>query len=735
MDNIPRPDVNLHADEYGPGANVELLRSLHHGLNRIDFLDYPRQWHFTPEQLSTGTFSQDDSHLAAAVVQNWLFFGLLEEVFQVPVPEDDFTCASETGRRSLTTRVLHKYGGEWQERCQNMSEAEKSEARERLREVFHGCFRFFRLFLQGARNQYPENFDQYLNPLAVLVETLRHWTVSVIGLGGEPDPLPSTLCPEATTTLVNRGWCPFVIGKMLFPHHSPSLFTYATFFAKCPSTLGQDHTNCTRNGCTVTNVDVSTYKARHNSRYCKEQEGIPCTTLIPDLPTVKQLLQDGQIPVLSFSEDGGLKVLPHTHQAFIAISHVWSDGLGSTSESGLPECQVKFLKNAAIAASYYIDVEEGRSDASAFDIEKGCPNEGTPFWVDSLCVPAEHDVRKKAIILMAETYATAAAVVAIDSAMLQHSLATPVEEQLFTLYFSNWVRRLWTLQEALLSKKLFIHLDDGFIDVLSFLEMDNRVQIPAFFELYRWFQKLMSVPIARHRKENREFSLDDVILHLAHRTSSKPEDEILAIAGLFGLDVRKYVNLDPEERMIQFLMEHNNGLVRFDVLFLQGPKLLVEGFSWAPKTFLNRDLDVIYRGKYEGGWCVISDEGLVGKDYYCLLLKDRWTDQGPPSEYRIRKTDDGEILTIKFDHSIDPDEEENPEYDVLLLRKEVLQGQDDVAGAASLSLSEEREDGTKCLRLDMVGFVRVFNEVRDGASSQVPIANSAKRFEGVVIIS
>lgn len=735
MDHIPLPDVRNRRNDDDQNINVELLRSLHDGHERVLFLDYPQRWGFTHEQLITGAFPQEDSHRAAAVVQNWLSFGLLEEVFEVSIPETDFTSVRETGQRLLTTSKLHIYGGRWQEHWAGLDETLKKEAATRLKKAFYECSRFFRLFLQGTKSQYPEKFNNFLNPLAVLVETLRHWAIYVIGFGEHPDAMPSTLSSEATEELVSRGWCRHTIANTLFPHNSPSLFAYASLFDKCPSTLGEDHSNCEWNKCAIASVDISTYKTKHNSRYCTEAKGIRCAILIPDINTIKCLLEDDKVPVITFTEDHELKVLPHDERPYIAISHVWADGMGSTSEEGLPECQIRFLSNTAISALNYVEVESGVSTVSEFELGKGCRNEDTPVWVDSLCIPSQGHLRKKAIALMARTYASATAVVVVDGAMLQQSISMPFEQHLFTLRFSKWVRRLWTLQEALLSRKLLVLLDDAMVDILGFFNLDARVQVPAFLELYRWVEKLMGVPIARRKGVEREFLLDDIILQLANRTSSRPTDEVLALAVLFGLDVSQYVDLDAEERMIKFLIEHNGSKVRYDILFLKGPKLLINGFSWAPKTFLNREIDTIVRGRYEGGWAVISDQGLVSKDYYCLLMNNKWSREGFPRDYRVR-TDDGEILTIKFSYNIDPDDDDEPEYDALVLQQKLLEGQDCVAAACTILAAEEGNVDIeyKYLRLDLGGFVQVFNDDQNETFNMLPIANDVLSYTSIVCI-
>ena len=89
---------------------------------------------------------------------------------------------------------------------------------------------------------------------------------------------------------------------------------------------------------------------------------------------------------------GELRVLPSDGGSYLAISHVWADGLGSTSEAGLPRCQVERL--AALARSLV-------------------PESGA-FWIDSLCVPRASDLRKTAIKAMGRTYKDAFAVLVLD---------------------------------------------------------------------------------------------------------------------------------------------------------------------------------------------------------------------------------------------------------------------------------------------------------------------------------
>jgi hypothetical protein len=185
---------------------------------------------------------------------------------------------------------------------------------------------------------------------------------------------------------------------------------------------------------------------------------------------------------------------------------------------------------------------------------------------------------------------------------------------------------------------------------------------PVGSKLLGWFGQMMRAPIIRSVQAASSVplelpppSLDDVALHLAKRTSSRQEDETLAIAGLFGLDASEYVPLDANQRMAKFLSEYNRGQVPYDILFLDGPKLPVESYTWAPRSFMKRQMNLELKGTYEGAMSVVTQDGLLGR-YFCLILKDEWSGEVPPKEYRL-KVSENEYLVVLFSRSVDEEEE------------------------------------------------------------------------------
>jgi hypothetical protein len=230
-------------------------------------------------------------------------------------------------------------------------------------------------------------------------------------------------------------------------------------------------------------------------------------------------------------------------------------------------------------------------------------------------------------------------------------------------------------------------------------------------------------------------SLDDVALHLAKRTSSRQADETLAIAGLFGLDASEYVPLDADQRMAKFLSEYNGGQVPYDILFLDGPKLPVESYTWAPRSFMKRQMNLELKGTYEGAMSVVTQDGLLGR-YFCLILKDEWSGEGPPKGYRL-KVNENEYLVVLFSRSVDEEEgEEVQGYTVLVLPRPVEKGEELlVAGARLLGSMVVGEDGDNVLMLELECYVHVFNEDRNERWNGLAVGNSAEEATRFVLIS
>ncbi|KAI0694829.1 hypothetical protein C8Q76DRAFT_571965, partial [Earliella scabrosa] len=288
--------------------------------------------------------------------------------------------------------------------------------------------------------------------------------------------------------------------------------------------------------------------------------------ICPLFDNVRNLLSSGAIPVIVFDGDT-LAVRDAAEEPFIAISHVWADGLGSTTEVGLPTCQLERI------AGYARQL-----------VSNGA------FWVDSLCVPETRDLRKAAIRLMAETYRRADAVVVFDAGIRQRcTAAAHLKETALWIATSGWMQRVWTLQEALLARELYFEAADGLLSMARLrgaLDHANEL-VPSVLgpfprEPFTLMYSHPSLTRLIHRAVRRT-SFQDVISLLKSRTTSKPEDESIAIAGLLGVDVAKLLaEEDADTRMRALFLELKT--LPAGILFNGAPKLPFPGFRWAPRS-------------------------------------------------------------------------------------------------------------------------------------------------------
>ncbi|OCH84933.1 hypothetical protein OBBRIDRAFT_807893 [Obba rivulosa] len=338
--------------------------------------------------------------------------------------------------------------------------------------------------------------------------------------------------------LVGNGWCPFMVSMV---SKCVSLLGYATTcipFVRERITRGV-HDECTEGACVINTVDTTKYTNRHVAELCN------CAYSKPPLDAVLDTLRNGQIPVVvvddADSPEGGPVHISCTSASgtpptpYVAVSHVWADGLGSTTEGGFPTCQVRRL---AVLARELVP--------------------GGAFWMDALCVPADKPMRKRAIGLMGQTYGKAELVLVIDSGIRKCSVRAHLKQKQLWVFTSGWMQRLWTLQEAM--HRLLMRKG---------ADVDEASRLPMI-------------------------RFGHVLNCLEWRTTSKAEDETLAISSLLHVDAFELVNLAPEKRMMTLLLRVRN--VPSQLVFMTGPKLDIPGFRWAPKTFMTS-------GRVEAGQC------------------------------------------------------------------------------------------------------------------------------------
>jgi Heterokaryon incompatibility protein (HET) len=277
-------------------------------------------------------------------------------------------------------------------------------------------------------------------------------------------------------------------------------------------------------------------------------------------------MQSGGIPGISQhgspnipEEQRSYHLVDVSGKSYIAISHVWSQGLGNPSSNSLPGCQLRHL----------------------FQLIREISTSEVHLWIDTISVPVTKEHKKIALKTLGQVYRQAHHVLVIDRHLLQ--VGTDSFERQIQLQSSEWIGRLWTFQEGRLAQNLFVQFKDGAIPASELLQMPLEIGedgMRAMFCDFYWDRAGPLSCILTHETDRTSRFLN-LAPALAFRSVTDPNDEPICIATLLELDFDRFQSEPSMVDIYQSLTE----LPR-DILFLRGPHLHVPGFRWAPSTFM-----------------------------------------------------------------------------------------------------------------------------------------------------
>jgi Heterokaryon incompatibility protein (HET) len=557
------------------------------------FYGYPgrRGWGIEDEVSLSGRDTEETNNF----LQSWLYFGFLAEamsIIDVQFQMEEFIDQDPTGSCWISTRHLPRYLETWRyQEKQGESldphdyEPVKLARLSSLKRLVMKVRDWVKV-LSGTESSKPDNLgpeylattgplspelatiimalDFALTRAAILIWSLRMGAIS--DNVGQSEYLLSGL--------LENGWCPHdvhMIRSML------SVDTEYYFRSFLPIRGQRDHTNCSELQCQAENIDETAYLVRHVTEECD------CKFAGPDINAVVSSLQHDGIPlvVLSSTDPTVIRVMDwqtDNEIDYIAVSHVWADGLGNPRTNSLPLCQLTRVQQMANLAHA---------------LDNDVPTYPVAFWMDTLCVPVEpqhKEHRQTAIRRMRDTYARAKKVLVLDSEIQSGSREAQFLECSARIFTSSWLRRLWTLQEGVFANDICFQFRDGprslsslhgaFLDDLreggSFYTVVGASLLSLFYVCLRSFD-LDATP---------ERLLINIWTSLEWRTTSNPSDEAICIATLMGIDPVALLQTVPQDRMQTLLCAIK--ILPPGIIFLSGERLSVEGFRWAPKSLLGR---------------------------------------------------------------------------------------------------------------------------------------------------
>ncbi|KAI2749511.1 hypothetical protein DTO012A8_9851 [Penicillium roqueforti] len=615
-----------------------------------------------------------DPDEALPMVQAWLFFGVIESALF-----DSFSASLRDTPQGkvIDTKILRGLKVSWELRLSGVGwpisqwRDQWDDTRVKAEAILFGLGALAKSSLSGEVSL-PESTETALDHIVrgslLLLEHMISIAPPVLYERRPMQTLMSMRTPgmeeQLRGRLLSQGWCPSMYNTFGSISGSLHLLEYACIF---PATDGptERHEACSEERCIGHNLDVDTAKAKHRQPDCK------CESVAPGLHQIIAAVDGGSFPVidmrrLQLALMPGISDSQRDHMRysavskyqegmkFAAISHVWSDGLMGTSETGLPGCQIQHLAGLACASA----------QSSLHPESAQVP---WYLWIDALCIPADSRVRKMAITKMRQVYSEASMTIVLDNGLYSTPENLTGFSIMFRLMTCAWSRRLWTLQEAILSKSLYILFPAGLAEVSSlFRDVLDGTDEPidderlhglsqltglSFDEVQRLDQSCRTRPsnsietlMLREFRSlpsltNVEFRMKQVSQMLCLRDSSRPEDELLAIAPLLGVDVSQLVHMSGEDRVKNFWLQL--GTVPKDVVLLEYPKLSTPGFRCLPRAMLGQKLQ---EPMHWGRDVLITDQGVRGRYWVYQWSKDSGSTQSDTH---------GSVVDMEADQVID----------------------------------------------------------------------------------
>ncbi|RDW63319.1 hypothetical protein BP6252_10864 [Coleophoma cylindrospora] len=645
MDHLPKPkkcEPLLEFSYHEPASWVSEEFTV------LSWTSYPVQHGWDVEAMRRGDlktiFKEKGRDELAVFLQSWLYFGLLATILEIRIDVSEFTGFNDAHAPILRTTTLMQRIQEWANRVENrLKDANETTRKQELEskgEIFNST-RPFLVYLQSLKSPEEEQFAAIGLSAAIIATALENAVVYVYRpLLITRDPL-QFLSSEfgfggyfLLQHMQKLGWCSSDINRLGKNSLIPGL-CFGSMIARDEGNI--THERCDDWGCVANNIRKGEYVPQHakTARHDCEFIGLPCWS-------AERILEDDKIPLVRLRRATNerpkrtLEAVPYVPGTpYTALSHVWSDGLGDEKGNKIASCQYDRIL-ALLDDLWVFDTQNSMTVSNTDTSEAEAEREwSTLFWLDTLCVPHAPkepnatNYRQKACAKMAETYELASTVLVLDSELQRWSFKDAEDaEALLRISISGWMRRVWTLSEGILAKRLIVKFSDGLFDVLQATSRIAKYSetAPGCFETVP--REMCSFFLAMKKAQHKEGAerFESAWVGTLTRQTSHPGDEIISTAILLRLDPVPLLKIenDMRLRMQTFLSELSE--LPGGILYSMAPRLRVPGFRWGPSTLYGGNIRTTQRPGLER-----TPEGLLIKSAG-IKLSGPWCD---PDDGRV----------------------------------------------------------------------------------------------------
>ncbi|KAL8673805.1 MAG: hypothetical protein Q9168_001770 [Polycauliona sp. 1 TL-2023] len=654
----------------------------------LDFWNYPQKqgWVVTGS-LSWWTSSVDQTVKRG---QEWMYFELLHQFLGQPVEVSSLARKDEnSGGTFLDTSTLPELLNQWSKHQHTLQQDVQicpGTGPGGLKKDSPVLSLLNRVVLESSRlDDLPEPAKSTGLAIKVLVETLTNALCSLAHVKVTAIRHMQTL--EKVSLLENRfltnGWCPFQLAR-LWGQYSPSTTYYLSSLPREDTFSGVKHNQCDKTRCMTTSIDPSTYAHRHVAS-CSTRDG-SCRMVGVRSAEVADCIRRGRVPLVRFEESVDGSIRPELVEScngsrYVALSHVWSGGLGNVNLNSMYSCQIRKLYNLLLRLRDTGDDDFDRNLGTrkfpdAFrELRKrfGMPSPEPPvlLWIDTLCVPVGEEnqgVRQSAIAQMAQIYVEAQCVLVVDPELEKMNHKGLSDEQIFaSVLCSSWNSRSWTFQEACMARLFYVQFRDGHCVVdEKWHKYMKRIDDPTLSDTVKsgtpgqvfdthdvlmaavsdWFRTMpLMTKIRGYDNRTLMSSSEDwqnivrVWNGLRRRSTTKTDDLYGIIAIMVDLSAYEILKLDPKERMKAIIRSQSS--LPIPLLYQDCDKLrdLNGKTLCVPSEIAGDALEA------DRGYMSVEEKGMLISSHKPDAARHLWPDaymfstQGPlPSSFNIRLT-------------------------------------------------------------------------------------------------
>ena len=440
--------------------------------------------------------------------------------------------------------------------------------------------------------------------------------------------------------LKDDGWCAKAIHMLQALLRGNTIGLIYLYTLRTASSKGVHHDMCTPTECKYNeirrqrNYSIEPVPYHHCSApikdFCHQEDNeylgpgqIPKSPICATAETftgyingreLATIIDQGFIPLFRFDRhQQSLKLVKMSQsfdKSYAIFSHIWTDGFGSLDgRNGMNLCVLnmfsKILKK--------ITTQRTGAGSAAEEL----------FWIDTLAIPVEPAFkaqRSKAINQMHNIYTHARHTIVLDLSLMEVTMGAGYSNPAMKITMSKWMTRLWTLQEAVLSKNLFFYFRDCIYSLTNledmFAQEDSSLHscVPSIARIY--FDGILGEMRPRVHEEfwkdegwkPRSDFLAAVWKAAQWRSTAHAHHETLSLATILNVDIESFARppdcsdegseayrQECDDRMKE-LLSLSGALspcpIPSGMIFLPGPRLSAKGYSWAPRTWLSsREID------------------------------------------------------------------------------------------------------------------------------------------------